>query len=95
VTFGQYIAVARAELRLTQAGLAALLDVDKQSVSNWECERNAPWNSVQARIYATLKQHGAPVLPRADAVSPASVETAQAGAPPCSRPSINKRILKC
>lgn len=50
MTFASTIYDLRRELRLTQAELAALLRVDKQSVSNWECGRNAPWPERQMEI---------------------------------------------
>jgi DNA-binding transcriptional regulator YiaG len=56
VTFATTIATIRRELALTQVELAALLDVDKQSVSNWECGRNAPWPARQRAIVARLRR---------------------------------------
>jgi transcriptional regulator with XRE-family HTH domain len=52
--FAAYIRQKRSELGLTQAQLANLIDVDKQSVSNWECGRNEPWAKEVARIEARL-----------------------------------------
>jgi transcriptional regulator with XRE-family HTH domain len=63
VTFQTIIATARRELNLTQAELAAALGVDKQSVSNWECGRNAPWPAHRERLLSKLKEmngHAAP-----------------------------------
>ena len=54
MTFALYIKQRRLELGLTQAQLAKVLDVDKQSVSNWECGRNEPWGAMQDRIVARL-----------------------------------------
>lgn len=59
MTFSAYILAKRRELGLTQAQLANLLDVDKQSVSNWECGRNEPWAGMIGAIKAKL---GAQVL---------------------------------
>jgi transcriptional regulator with XRE-family HTH domain len=56
VIFSTWIKQRRHELGLTQAQLANLLDVDKQSVSNWECGRNEPWGAMQDRIVARLGQ---------------------------------------
>ena len=52
--FAAYIRAKRTELGLTQSQLANLIDVDKQSVSNWECGRNEPWAKEVARIEAQL-----------------------------------------
>ena len=60
MTFPSTIATARRALNLTQAGLAALLDVDKQSVSNWECGRNVPWPARQVEILRRLNLPAAP-----------------------------------
>jgi transcriptional regulator with XRE-family HTH domain len=85
----------RRQLRLTQAELAAMLDVDKQSVSNWECGRNEPWPERRASILKLL-QNGAPAfvssLPSGE--SDPSVTPDSAVAPPCRRPSISQRILE-
>ncbi len=56
MTFSTTISQLRRELNLTQAELAAALGVDKQSVSNWECGRNAPWPARQATLLASLKK---------------------------------------
>lgn len=54
MTFSTYILQKRTELGLTQAQLATLIDVDKQSVSNWECGRNEPWAKERERIASQL-----------------------------------------
>lgn len=54
MTFSAWIKARRKALGLTQAGLAERLDVDKQSVSNWECGRSTPWEKEQARIKTLL-----------------------------------------
>jgi transcriptional regulator with XRE-family HTH domain len=78
----------RRQLRLTQAELAAMLDVDKQSVSNWECGRNEPWPERRAGILARLNGS-------ASAQTPQKVENAPApAASPTKRPSISQRILE-
>lgn len=64
MTFAATITAARRHLDLTQAQLAALVDVDKQSVSNWECGRNEPWPARQADICRKLKINP-PVVRRA------------------------------
>lgn len=56
MTFSAYILQKRTELGLTQAQLATLIDVDKQSVSNWECGRNEPWAKERERIASQLGQ---------------------------------------
>ena len=63
MTFSTTIQTLRRERNLTQAELASALGVDKQSVSNWECGRNAPWTTRQARIVERIRQlngHAAP-----------------------------------
>ena len=55
VTFSATIRNLRRARGLTQARLAALWGVDKQSISNWECGRNAPWPPHQAVILDKLK----------------------------------------
>ena len=42
MTFSAWIKARRKALGLTQAELALRLDVDKQSISNWECGRSTP-----------------------------------------------------
>lgn len=54
MTFSSWIKTRRRELGLTQADLAARLDVDKQSVSNWECGRSAPWPKEEDRVRRAL-----------------------------------------
>ena len=56
MTFAHDIAQWRRDLHLTQAELAALLHVDKQSVSNWECGRNEPWDATKHDIYIKLRR---------------------------------------
>ena len=100
MTFSTTIQSLRRELHLTQAELAATLGVDKQSVSNWECGRNAPWPAKQAGLISKLKamQNGAPatVAPQNSTERRQGIDAKPActGAPPCIRPSINERILK-
>lgn len=53
-TFQATIREARRRLQLTQVQLAALLDVDKQSISNWECGRSTPWPAVEKRALERL-----------------------------------------
>ena len=82
MTFSATITTLRYQLRLTQAELARLLDVDKQSVSNWECGRNQPWPARQAEILETMRK-----------VAPDKRECGLK--PPCTRrPSISERILR-
>jgi transcriptional regulator with XRE-family HTH domain len=54
MTFSTTIRQHRLRLNLTQAELAVRLDVDKQSVSNWECGRSSPWAKHQAEILQKL-----------------------------------------
>jgi len=54
MTFSTTIRQLRRDLDLTQAELAARLGVDKQSVSNWETGRNAPWPAHQEGILRQL-----------------------------------------
>ncbi|MDE2471896.1 MAG: helix-turn-helix transcriptional regulator [Bradyrhizobium sp.] len=56
MTFGRHIQNARRSLGLTQAELAARLAVDKQSISNWECERSTPWPKERERVLSMLLQ---------------------------------------
>lgn len=56
MTFASTISQWRRELDLTQAELAALLKVDKQSVSNWECGRNEPWDGTRTTVIHTLRR---------------------------------------
>jgi transcriptional regulator with XRE-family HTH domain len=49
MTFGNLIRVERERLHLTQAELAIMLLVSKQTVSNWECGRSTPWSGDQER----------------------------------------------
>jgi transcriptional regulator with XRE-family HTH domain len=63
MAFSVTITTLRRKLGLTQAELARLLDVDKQSVSNWECGRNAPWPERQADILEHLAKLGAVAPP--------------------------------
>lgn len=55
MSFGQTVKDNRKRLGLTQAQLATLLDVDTQSVSNWECGRNTPWAGERSRIETILQ----------------------------------------
>ena len=64
MTFAAYILDTRRALRLTQAELAARLHVDKQSISNWECGRNTPWETTQAAIRHKLTGMVPAVAPR-------------------------------
>lgn len=43
MTFSQHVVHARQLLCFTQPELAQALSVAAQTVSNWECGRNAPW----------------------------------------------------
>ena len=56
MSFAPTILQWRRDLHLTQAELAALLRVDKQSVSNWECGRNEPWEERRQEITSTLRR---------------------------------------
>lgn len=60
MTWSAWIFSERKRLGLTQAQLANLLDVDTQSVSNWECGRNEPWAKTQERIAARLAREIGP-----------------------------------
>lgn len=57
MTFSHTIRSIRLRLHLTQAELALRLELDKQTISNWECGRSTPWPKEQARVLAAL---GAP-----------------------------------
>ena len=52
--FSRHLAEARAALHLTQAELAAYLQVAVQSVSNWEVARATPFPHNEARVRALL-----------------------------------------
>jgi transcriptional regulator with XRE-family HTH domain len=54
VTFSEQISSTRASLALTQAELARALDVDGQTVSNWECGRTVPWPKHRVDILGKL-----------------------------------------
>lgn len=54
MTFARNVRSARRGLHLTQMELAARLDVDKQSVSNWECGRSTPWPKERLRVLSLL-----------------------------------------
>ena len=53
MTFAEQIKTIREDLHYTQDELARMLGVAKQSLSNWECGRNAPWPKHQ-RIYLSI-----------------------------------------
>ena len=54
MTFATQIKTIREELHYTQDELSGVLGVAKQSLSNWECGRNAPWPKHQAIYLSTL-----------------------------------------
>jgi DNA-binding transcriptional regulator YiaG len=49
MTFAEHIREARDRLQLTQADLAARLQVSTQTISNWERGRSVPWPDDQER----------------------------------------------
>lgn len=53
--FGEACRARRDALNLTQAELAARLDVTVQTVSNWECGRSVPWPHKQQTILMALQ----------------------------------------
>lgn len=54
MTFPQTLKATRQSLKLTQGELARRLDVSPQTISNWECGRNAPWDAELAGVTARL-----------------------------------------
>lgn len=53
-SFGQQLHTTRTALGMTQDDLAIELGVDKQTVSNWECERTQPWPNKKVDVLTRL-----------------------------------------
>lgn len=54
IPFGKQLHTTRTALGMTQDDLALALDVDKQTVSNWECERTQPWPNKKVEVLTKL-----------------------------------------
>lgn len=54
IPFGKQLHTTRTALGMTQDDLALALDVDKQTVSNWECERTQPWPNKKVEVLTRL-----------------------------------------
>lgn len=54
IPFGKQLHTTRTALRMTQDDLALELGVDKQTVSNWECERTQPWPNKKVEVLTRL-----------------------------------------
>lgn len=54
ITFGQQLYTTRTALGMTQDDMAAMVNVDKQTISNWECERTRPWPNKAVEVLTKL-----------------------------------------
>lgn len=54
IPFGKQLHTTRTALGMTQDDLALELGVDKQTVSNWECERTQPWPNRKVEVLTKL-----------------------------------------
>lgn len=54
IPFGKQLHTTRTALGMTQDDLAAECGVDKQTISNWECERTQPWPNKKVDVLTKL-----------------------------------------
>lgn len=68
IPFGKQLHTTRTALGMTQDDLAALVGVDKQTISNWECERTQPWPNKKVEVLTKLleAQRGLHVVDNTD-----------------------------
>lgn len=66
ISFGKQLHTTRTALGMSQDDLARELGVDKQTVSNWECERTQPWPNKKVEVLTKLieLQRLRPVTPQ-------------------------------
>lgn len=54
IPFGKQLHTTRNVLGMTQDDLALAVNVDKQTISNWECERTQPWPNKKVEVLQHL-----------------------------------------